>query len=247
MTPVDEVAPTVSVNTGLTLSEGATAAIPATKLSATDTEADDTGLIFTITAATAHGQVENTDSPGTAISSFTQQNLSDGKIQYVHDDTNTTSDSFVFKVSDGTNELTGQTFSIMVNAGGRRRAHGFGQHRTWRWMKGRQQAIPTTKLSATDADSNDAGLIFTITTATANGQVENTDSPGTAISSFTQQNLIDGKIQYVHDGTDTTSDSFVFKVSDGTNELADQTFSITVNAVDDTAPTISVERRADAE
>ena len=121
--------------------------------------------------------MENTDSPGVVISSFTQQNLNDGKIQYVHDDSDTTSDSFVFKVSDGTNELTGQTFSITGNAvddGVPTILANDGLTLD----EGATASIPTTKLSATDTDTNDAGLIFTITTATANGQVENTDSPG---------------------------------------------------------------------
>jgi len=101
----------------LTLNEGATKAITTTELSATDVDTDDTTLTYTITTGLSNGQLENTDNPGTPIVSFTQQNLIDGKIQYVHDGSNTTSDSFVFKVADGTpNELTGQTFNITVNA-----------------------------------------------------------------------------------------------------------------------------------
>ena len=43
---------------------------------------------------------------------------------------------------------------------------------------------------------------------------------------------------YSHDGTNTTSDSFSYSVADPTgNTLAAQTFSITVTAVDDDAPT----------
>ena len=46
--------------------------------------------------------------------------------------------------------------------------------------------------------------------------------------------LDDDKIQYVHGGENNTSDSFVFTVADGVpNELNDQLFEITINAVDD--------------
>jgi hypothetical protein len=76
-------------------------------------------------------------------------------------------------------------------------------------------------------------LTFTVTAGLSNGQLENTDSPGTPITSFIQQNLIDGKIQYVHAGGNNTSDSFTFNVSDGTNELTGQIFSVSINAVND--------------
>ena len=114
--PVDDATPTITTNNGLTLDEGATATIPLASLEADDADTDNLTLTYTITASPSNGQVENTDNPGISISSFTQQNLIDGKIRYVHDGSNTTSDSFTFKVADAVpNELTGQTFSITVN------------------------------------------------------------------------------------------------------------------------------------
>ena len=73
--------PTVETNTGLTLNEGATLAITTAELSATDTDSDVPSLIYTITSSLTNGQLENTDNPGVAIVSFTQQKLIDGKIQ----------------------------------------------------------------------------------------------------------------------------------------------------------------------
>ncbi len=113
---VDDVVPSIVNNTGLTLDEGATATIPTSKLLATDEDTDDTTLTYTVTTPAEYGQLENTDNIGVSISSFTHQNLIDNKIQYVHDSSNTISDSFIFKVTDGVpNELTGQTFNITVN------------------------------------------------------------------------------------------------------------------------------------
>ncbi len=104
-------APTILINNGLNLNEGAATAIV---LTATDAIVDDATLAYTVTASPVNGQLENSDNPGISISSFIQQNLIDGKIQYVHDDGNTTSDSFTFKVSDGTNELPGQIFNFII-------------------------------------------------------------------------------------------------------------------------------------
>ncbi|MGQ8335705.1 cadherin-like domain-containing protein [Sunxiuqinia sp. A32] len=237
---VDDVAPTVETNEGMTLNEGATKGLILAILEANDTDTDNNSLTFTITSAPENGQLENTDAAGTAIFSFTQQNLIDGKIQYVHDGSNTTSDSFTFKVADGTpNELTGQTFSITVIAIDDDTPT-IATNDGMTLNEGATKGLTLSILAADDADTDNNTLTFTITSALSNGQLENTDDPGVSISSFTQQNLVDGKIQYVHDGSNTTSDSFTFKVADGTpNELTDQTFSITVTAVDDDTPTIA--------
>ncbi len=108
--------PSLTTNLGLTLNEGATASIGTSILSASDDDNSDTELTYTVTTGSINGQLENTDASGTPITSFTQQNLVDGKIVYVHDDTDTTLDSFIFTLSDGVASLTGNTFSITVNA-----------------------------------------------------------------------------------------------------------------------------------
>ena len=239
----DESAPTIATNRGLRLNEGATAIIPIDSLAATDTEADNSTLIYTITASTSNGRIENTDNPGTAITTFTQQNLIDGKIQYVHDGSNTTSDSFTFKVADAVpNELTGQTYSITVVAVDDT-SPAISVNKGLKLLKGETVSIPVDSLAANDADTDNSTLIYSITASTSNGQIENADNPGTAITTFTHQNLIDGKIQYVHNGSLTTSDSFTFKVADGaSNEITGQTFSITIIAADESAPTIATNK-----
>lgn len=246
ITPVDDDVPTISINNGYPdpggptdplLYEGGTCSISDEHLEAQDTDSDDATLIFTITSAPSNGQVENTDNPGNAISSFTQQDIIDGKIQYVHDGSNTTSDSLTFKVADGTpNELTGQTFNFTITAvdddtptivtnNGLPDYPSFSPDPLY---TGNTMCIPIDLLEADDTDTDNATLTFIITSSTNNGRVENSDNPGVPISSFTQQNLIDSKIQYVHDGGTSSSDSFTFKVTDGTNEITGQTFSITI-------------------
>ncbi|WP_051280852.1 cadherin-like domain-containing protein [Anaerovorax odorimutans] len=221
-------APTIVTNDGLTLNEDARATIPLDLLKADDVDTDNATLTYTVTSSPSNGKLENTDNPGVAISSFTQKNLIDGKIQYVHDGSNTTSDSFTFKVSDGTNELIGQTFSITINAVDDD-APTMTTNNGLALNEGATAAIPLDILESDDEDTDNDILTYIITSSPLNGQLENTDNPGISINNFTQQNLIDGKIQYVHDGSNTTSDIFIFKVSDGTNELTGQVFRITVN------------------
>jgi VCBS repeat-containing protein len=105
--------------------------------------------------------------------------------------------------------------------------------------EGQSKVIPIDSLEANDDNTANASLVYTITSAPANGRLEKATNPGVAVSSFTQQNVMDNVVQYVHNGGETISDSFVFKVSDvNGNELTGQSFSITVTPVND-APTLS--------
>ena len=383
--------PYMEINSTLTVVEGDTATINNSILKANDLDSVASTLQFTVTTGPTHGRLENSDSPGVAITTFTQGNIDSGKIRYVHDHTDTTSDSFVFKISDGVNELTGQTFNISVtpvyddplpdgasvatfddlggtyanntdipyttaidgfmftsstdlgmtyfSSGGQDNTpalktsgstavtglsikrsdssvfklytmfiydsgstlYTFGGYLggaevytkadvnvntlepvTFEWdnideirvsvtgtgadifaffdnivymdlasspvpyleinnpvttTEGGTVLITNSLLKANDNDTLASTLQFTVTTAPVNGRLENSDSPGIAITTFTQGDIDNGKIRYVHDHTDTTSDSFVFKVSDGTYEVTGQTFNITVTPVyDDPLP-----------
>ena len=112
----DEVAPAIVVNNELNLEVGASKTISIDLLAATDAVVDDSLLTYTVTASPSNGQLENADIIGVSITSFTQQNIIDDKVQYVHDGGNAISDSFTFKVSDGLNELTGNTFQINISS-----------------------------------------------------------------------------------------------------------------------------------
>lgn len=83
-------------------------------------------------------------------------------------------------------------------------------------------------LRASDVDDDDATLVFTMTTNTENGALIKSGITLPQDGTFTQADLTAGNITYVHDGTNTASDRFVFKVSDDKNVLTNQTFPIHV-------------------
>ncbi|KPK36236.1 MAG: hypothetical protein AMK70_03075, partial [Nitrospira bacterium SG8_35_1] len=64
-----------------------------------------------------------------------------------------------------------------------------------------------------------------------------TTNPGVAVTTWTQAQIDANQVVYVHDGSNTTSDSITFTVDDGQgNALAALTFALTVTPVND-APT----------
>lgn len=107
-------APVVATNAGLALNEGATAGISAAELETTDPDNTPAELTYTVTAGPGNGQLELTTAPGVAVTSFTQEDIGGGRLVYVHDGSETTSDNFTFDVTDGTDTVSGNTFDISL-------------------------------------------------------------------------------------------------------------------------------------
>jgi len=79
--------------------------------------------------------------------------------------------------------------------------------------KGKTVTLTISDLKATDVNDNDAALAFTISNI-QQGQFELKSNPGTSITTFTQQQVIDENVQFVHDGS-INSPSYDVSVSDG--------------------------------
>ena len=58
-------------------------------------------------------------------------------------------------------------------------------------------------------------MVYSVTAAPINGQLELTTNPTVAITTFTQDDINNSRLIYVHDGSETTNDSFDFSVDDG--------------------------------
>lgn len=102
--------------------------------------------------------------------------------------------------------------------------------------EGGLSAITASQLDYNDAEQADSAITYTVTTLPANGQLLRNGAALALNGTFTQANLNSGAVRYAHSGTDTTSDSFTFTVSDGAGgSVTGQTFSFTVTPVNDTA------------
>ena len=108
--------PTLSRNSALlTVEDTAGATISNTILQTTDINSLSTDLIYTMTSAPLYGQLELTTNAGVAITTFTQDDLDNNLIVYVHNGNETPSaDGFIFDITDGTTTLIGRTFDITV-------------------------------------------------------------------------------------------------------------------------------------
>ena len=82
-------------------------------------------------------------------------------------------------------------------------------------MEGGTDTLITAELLYTDSEQPASSVSYTVTGGLANGQLELTGNPGVAVTSFTQAQIDAGEVVYVHDGSNTTTDSFTFDVDDG--------------------------------
>ena len=105
--------------------------------------------------------------------------------------------------------------------------------------EGGSTLLSSAELLYTDPDNTAAELTYTIDGLPAHGRLE---LDGTALvlgGTFTQDDIDSGRLAYVHDGSETTADSFAFTVSDPIDGvLAGRTATIEVTPVND-APVLT--------
>ncbi len=90
--------------------------------------------------------------------------------------------------------------------------------------------IDSSLLQTMDQDHGPTSLVYTITSVPANGTIL---ISGLASSSFTQDDVDNGRVAYQHDGSETSVDSFDFTVDDGVGVASAGTFVITIDGVND--------------
>nr|WP_320051347.1 cadherin domain-containing protein [uncultured Desulfuromonas sp.] len=111
-------------------------------------------------------------------------------------------------------------------------------------LEGGAIRITASVLHETDPDDSGSALTYSIASAVAHGTLWlDTDKSGTlngtenaltAGSTFTQQDIDNRIFMYAHDGSETTSDGFVFSLADDDGaSVSNQQFEITVIPVDD--------------
>ena len=100
--------------------------------------------------------------------------------------------------------------------------------------EGGPDTISAAELRFDDVDQLPTSITYTVTTLPARGQLELTTAPTVAITSFTQDDIANNRVVYVHDGSETATDNFVFTLSDGAGgALPGQIFNFTVTAQND--------------
>ena len=217
----------------MTLTEGQSLTLSNYNLLTNDNDTPATALIYTVNSVT-NGRFETASAPGVAITSFSQDDVTNSRVVFVHNGSEA-APTAILSVTDGVNSVGPNsllmTFSnvndpptITTNAG-------------VTLNEGATTTIGSSRLTASDPDNIPAQRVFTVTTSPAHGRLEKLNNAGVAITSFTQADINDELIRYVHDGSETTSDRFDFSVSDGVATVTG-TFGVAVTPSND-SPTLT--------
>lgn len=79
-------------------------------------------------------------------------------------------------------------------------------------LQGSRSNLTRAALLTEDNDTQPAYILYEIISTPSNGVLINSDTPKEAVISFTQADIDDGKISFMHDGS-PHSGAFYFKVN----------------------------------
>ncbi len=196
----------VLLNNRLMINQGQSVELTSETLSANHPgSTDDSELRFDISAV-QQGQFSWISSPQNPLTSFYQQNITVGLVQFVHDNS-TLAPAYNVTVTDSRTSSLSQAADIDFDA------FPILQNNTLRIIQGEIMIIIGSSLSATHPTGDDSILWFNITDI-AHGQFEWVTSSGIAIAIFQQQNITDHLVQFVHDNS-TSAPAYRVVVSDG--------------------------------
>ncbi|XP_043215815.1 FRAS1-related extracellular matrix protein 2-like [Amphibalanus amphitrite] len=219
----------------LVVLEGGDLVIDSTLLSAADADLPADQLTFQVTAPPQHGRLLLHGEPAR---SFTADELrGQMALVYSHDNSETTSDGFDFRLEDGhaAHAVEGRVTVRVVPVDDE--VPTLAVNRGLRVSVGGSVTLSSRELRAADLDTPVERLLFVIRTPPRHGTLS---LAGVALGvgdNFTQPQLDSAALRYTHAGGDTSAEDVIrFDVSDGTNLLLDRQLTVTVTGGDRAYP-----------
>ena len=232
-------APRISYNKGLVLLEGQSRIIDTNSIEIVDKDNIDDLRIY-VTGGPQHGEFLLDNKP---IIYFTVDDLIQGKLEYTHDDSETTRDRLDFRIYDGANTMSVAFFIQIIpkDDSAPYVINNIGMELN----EGETKRLTKEMLLAHDTDSVDLNIMYMIVHPTENGEIIRKQKPsdtGARVNKFKQRDLIKGQIYYRHFGREKFEDHFKFTVrdeQDPPNESDLETFYIIINPVNENPPQLS--------
>lgn len=204
------------LNKGINLREGDRVTLTTDVLSASDGSTRPEEIVFAIIRPPHLGQIEFIDKDLIPISSFTQLELSSGKIVFNHlTKADFTEDSFTFTVTNGMSHTNDAEFTFRVEPLDEI-PPSLMENNLIEVLQGAEIPVTAAKLRADDPDTDSSNVTFLIVKQPTYGRLYNR---GVYVTSLFTQSAIDrGFITYESDGSHTGLDNFLFTLGDGKHE-----------------------------
>ncbi|TSX58287.1 FRAS1-related extracellular matrix protein 2 [Bagarius yarrelli] len=248
--PVNNKPPEIT-NTGFTVFERGMHIITNSELNTTDIDTDRKQISFTLSQSPQHGQVQLSFADLIKGNAFSLADISEGRISYVHNGDETTSDTFKLDVSDGVHivpvsvrivvkPIDDEMPTLTLSAGT------LGSHLSV--LENSVTEITVSVIQGKDEDTDDLRLTFIVEDAPAYGELLVNGIPSNV---FTQADIINGMVTYTHTsgeiGLSSKQDHFNLTLNDmsdewavGGNKITGVSVYVTILPVDNQAPEVTV-------
>jgi hypothetical protein len=196
----------------LTINTGQTVVLSSSNLQASDADiADINQLVFTVSNI-QHGYFDLSSAPGIPITSFTFAELTAGQVRFTQDGSDSYP-SYFASVSDGIFPTPPSLVNIVFN----NNAVPVILNNQITISPGQNFTLSAQNIGGLDFDSNNNNLVFTINNLSG-GQFQLLNNPGMAVAQFTQQDILNGNVQFIADALDcdnSTTPSYTLQANDG--------------------------------
>ena len=230
ITPVND-APTAGTNVGVSLAEGSLIVLDSLWLKTNDVDNTAAQLVYTVTNLPTHGTLRIRGEVATVNGTFTQADLTAGRVSYAHDSSENFTDGFQFTVTDGEYTLPIATFALRISP--LNDAPTAGVNLGLSVAEGATALITGGLLKTNDVDNTTTQLVYTVSNLPTHGTLALSGVALATNGTFTQADLDAGRVSYTHDSSESFTDSFKFRVSDGLFPLSPSTFALTITPVND--------------
>ncbi|XP_036399042.1 chondroitin sulfate proteoglycan 4-like [Megalops cyprinoides] len=213
-------------NQNFTVREGGTVALSAELLNISHPFYSSANIDFVLDDPPQHGHIRYQEGDRDPLSFFTWDEVKQGLILYLHDGTETTSDSFTITASAF--ELERHSIPIIfgvtvlpVNDQPPKLTRNTGVE----LLAGEDAEVTRDMLNTEDADTPPEKIVYSVESS-SNGIVALKESPNSGIQSFTQAQINNGLLMFLHNGSE--SGGFNFTVMDGVHTSPLHSFVVTV-------------------
>ena len=220
-----DASPQVARNRGARTSEGGTAVLSSEALSFTEAISTAAEIVYTLGSAPQAGQLVSSGNVLATGSTFTQDDIDQVRISYRHSGADTFTDSFLFsakgKPGVPTNSI-GFAFEIdPVND-----PPALDVLREVQVDEGGSVVISNGYLRVLDGESHASKVNYTVHSGPFHGSLGR--------NTFSQADIDQSLVRYLHDGSETLRDSLLFSVADGNgSELIRTWLRFAVRAIND--------------
>ncbi|NXP49265.1 CSPG4 protein, partial [Heliornis fulica] len=238
--------PRIVNKNNLLVEEGKPVKISKGKLQVVHENSSPSEIVFTVRQLPVHGYIRKFSSDKdylgadqSPVLSFTQQDVDEGKIQYMQTVSDQLDDRFSLDVTNGVQIVNGIEISVDIIP---RMIPLEVQNITV--IEGGSKALVEDYLKISSRHFAGLSCEFILIEQPKHGYVENSHIPGIKLTTFTRKQVEQELIYYVHDDSEELMDNFTVIVNNTElwKQSLPQTVFVTVTAVNDEPPVIKVNR-----